>query len=444
MENIILEIIDLDDKGRGVAKKDGLVYFVDQAKLGQIVAVEIVKEKKSFCEAIIKELVEESPYLTSDNVGEENLCGVYELYDISYDKQIEFKKDKLINQINRIAGENLEDIKFVEADKKQGYRNKLEIKVNPNGDLSYFSRSTNDHVKINQCLMNTKEINDIVLLLKDLLKRHDIKGYDPRTNKGLVKNIIIRSTSLGQTMLILVYNEDFDFSKLAKDLEASEKINSFYISKNTKSRNYKMQDLQHVFGAEKIQEQLGDKTFNISAKAFMQVNKNVSYDIYMQAKEYLKNIKPQILLDLYSGISTTSILFADKVEKIMSVEINKDAVQDAKENAAINKVDNIEFINKPAEKAIEDLKLNQDNTTVLFDPPRRGLDESIISKIGDSNIENIIYISCNPASLARDIKRFKKYGYKLIDIIAYDQFVNTLEIETLVRMKRKVKRWIIK
>ena len=164
----------------------------------------------------------------------------------------------------------------------------------------------------------------------------------------------------------------------------------------------------------------------------------------MQAKEYLKNIKPQILLDLYSGISTTSILFADQVEKIMSVEINKDAVQDAKENAAINKVDNIEFINKPAEKAIEDLKLNQDNTTVLFDPPRRGLDENIISKIGDSNIENIIYISCNPASLARDIKRFKKYGYKLIDIIAYDQFVNTLEIETLVRMKRKVKRWIIK
>ena len=336
MENIVLDIIDLDNKGRGVAKKDGLVYFVDQAKLGQKVSVEIVKEKKNFCEAIIKDIVKESPYLTSDNVGEENLCGVYELYDISYDKQIEFKKDKLINQINRIAGENLEDIKFVEADKKQGYRNKLEIKVNPNGDLSYFSRSTNDHVKINQCLMNTKEINDIVLLLKDLLKRHDIKGYDPRTNKGLVKNIIIRSTSLGQTMLILVYNEDFNFSKLAKDLEDSGKINSFYISKNTKSRNYKMQDLQHIFGVEKIQEQLGDKTFNISAKAFMQVNKDVSYNIYMQAKEYLKDINSQILLDLYSGISTTSILFADQVDKIMSVEINKDAVEDAKENAAIN------------------------------------------------------------------------------------------------------------
>lgn len=440
MENIILEIIDLDDKGRGVAKKDGMVYFVDHAKLGQTVAVEIVKEKKNFCETIIKEIVEESPYLTSDNVGEENLCGVYELYDISYEQQIEFKKNKLINQINRIAGENLDDIKFVEADKKKAYRNKLELKVDPNGDLSYFSRSTNDHVKINQCLMNTKEINDIVLLLKDLLKQHDIKGYDPRTNKGLVKNIIIRSTSLGQTMLILVYNENFDFSKLAKDLEDSEKINSFYISKNTKSRNYKMQDLQHIFGVEKIQEQLGDKTFNISAKAFMQVNKDVSYNIYMQAKEYLKDIKPQILLDLYSGISTTSILFADQVEKIMSVEINKDAVKDAKENVAINKVDNIEFINKPAEKAVGDLKLNQDNTTVLFDPPRRGLDENIISKIGDSNIENIIYISCNPASLARDIKRFKKYGYKLIDIIVYDQFVNTLEIETLVRMKRKVKR----
>lgn len=444
MENIVLDIIDLDDKGRGVAKKDGLVYFVDQAKLGQKVSVEIVKEKKNFCEAIIKDIVKESPYLTSDNVGEDNLCGVYELYDIKYDKQVEFKKDKLINQINRIAGENLTDIKFVEADKKQAYRNKLELKVDPNGSLSYFSRSTNDHVIINQCLMNTKEINEVVLLLKDLLKKYSIKGYNPRTNKGLVKNIIIRSTSLGQTMLILVYNEDFNFSKLAKDLEDSGKINSFYISKNTKSRNYKMQDLQHIFGSEKIKEQLGDKTFNISAKAFMQVNKDVSYDIYMQAKEYLKDINSQILLDLYSGISTTSILFADLVDKIMSVEINKDAVKDAKENAAINKVGNIEFINKAAEKAIEDLKINKENTTVLFDPPRRGLDKNIISKIGDSNIENIIYISCNPASLARDIKRFKKYGYKLIDIIAYDQFVNTLEIETIVRMKRKVKRWIKK
>lgn len=438
MEKIILDILDLDDKGRGVAKKDGLVYFVDQAKLGQRVSVEVVKEKKNFCEAIIEDVIAESPYLTTDKIGEENLCGVYELYDIKYDKQVEFKKSKLINQINRIAGENLEDIKFVEADKKRGYRNKLELKVTPKGELSYFSRSSNDHVIINQCLMNTKEINDLVILLKDLLKKHNIKGYDPRTNKGILKNIIIRSTSLGDTMLILVYNEDFDFSNFAKDLENSGKLSSLYTSKNTKARNYKMQELKHIFGKEKIKEQLGDMVFYISAKAFMQVNKDVSYDIYMQAKEYLKSINPQLLIDLYSGISTTSILFADQVKKIVSVEINKDAVEDAKENAAENKVDNIEFINKPAEKAIEELKLNHDNTTVLFDPPRRGLDENIVDRIGKSNIENIIYISCNPASLARDIKRFKEYGYKLTDIVVYDQFVNTLEIETLVVMKRKV------
>lgn len=432
----ILEIIDLDDNARGIAKKDGIIYFVENAILGEVLLAKIIKNKKKFIEAIKIKTLKESPYIFND-VNKNDLCGIYDLFNLNYDVQVKFKKNKVLNIINRISKENLEDIEFIEANQKYYYRNKVELKLSNEKipKLSYFSRKSNDFISIDKCVMNTYEINEVIKSLKVLLEKYKIPGYNPKTNRGVIKNIIIRSTSLGEIMMIIVFNEDYNFNLFFKELEKLNILDSFFVSRNTKIRDYKVKNLVHVFGKRKIREKLGDFIFNISPKAFMQINKEISFKIYMKARDFIKNINPNLILDLYSGISTTSILLSDLANKIISIEINEDSVLDAKENAYLNNIHNIEWINSPAEIAIEDIDIPKD-TVLLVDPPRRGLEENIINKIGKSDISYVIYISCNPATLARDIKRFKDYNFKIIDIKVYDQFVHTIDVETIALIQK--------
>lgn len=437
MKDVILKIIDLDSNARGVARNEGMIFFVENAKLGQLVRAEVVKEKKSFVEARLVEVLEESPFLISEKIAEANLCGVYDLHDLQYAKQVEFKKNNIINQINRIAGENLDNIDFVEANKIYGYRNKVELKVSPDGKISYFSRASHDNVVVEKCVMNTEEINSVLQVLQELILKHNIPGYDTRSNKGCIKNLIIRSTSLGETMIILVYSDSHDFTSFIEDLKNSKIVDSFYMSKNTKPRNYKMIKVNHIFGLEKINEDLGEYSFKISPKAFMQVNKEISLQMYNKARDFLKSIKPQILLDLYSGISTTSVLLADFIPEILAVEINQDAVEDAKENARINGIQNIKWINKAAEEAIKEIDVDNNKTAILVDPPRKGLDKTIIDIVNDSKINDLVYISCNPSTFARDLKLFKEGGFYLETLTGFDQFVNTLETEIVAKIKRE-------
>lgn len=437
MNTIEIKINDLDDKARGVGRtEEGKIAFVKNVKLGETVLASITKEKKSFIEAEKVKTIEKSPYIINTKFNEQNLCGIYELYDIDYDKQIEYKKNTVLNNLRRIAGEDISEINVVEAEKKAGYRNKVELKVSMDGKLSYFNRSSNENIEISECLMVSENINNVIPKLQELILQNDIPGYDTKSNQGVIKNIILRSTSLGEVMLVMVFNEDYDFSNFYKQLEKINLFDSFYVSKNTKPRNYKILDLVHVFGNEKITEDLGGYKFKISPKAFMQVNKEVSYKIYQKAKEYIEKLNPDTIVDLYSGISTTSILMSDVAKKIISVEIVEEAVEDARENAEINGVSNIEWMNKPAEKAIKDINLQLENSIALFDPPRRGLEENIIDEIAVSKIENILYISCDSSTLARDIKRFKNYGFRLEEVTMFDQFVHTLHVEALVLMIR--------
>ena len=436
IENKEYKIVDLDNNARGIAKNEGIIYFIEYAKLGEIVNIKVKNIKKNFIEAIKTKIVHKSSLLNDYEITENRLCGIFDIYDLKYENQIKFKEQQIINTINRISHENIEDIDFIEADEIFNYRNKIELKVDLDGNLSFFSRKSNNHVKISDCIMATKEINNIIPTFQNLIKKHKFIGYNPSTNTGFIKNIIFRSTSLGETMGIMIVNELKDLKLFYRDLEDSKIFNSFYISYNNKKRNYKILDLVHIFGKEKIKENMGNFQFKISPKAFFQINKDIAYKIYLQAREYIKSINPDLIIDMYSGISTTSIILSDIAKKIISVEINKDAVKDGIENAKLNNISNIEFLDKAAEEAIKSIELNNKNTVALFDPPRKGLDFKIIEKIGNSKINNIVYISCNPSTLARDIKLFKEYGFKIKEIKAYDQFVNTIESEAITLLSR--------
>ena len=436
-KKIELEIIDISNEGKGIGKAEQLTYFIEGGQIGQKVLCEIVKYKKNFAEAKVIEVLEESPYHEDPKCIYANICDGCNFQDINYKKQIDIKKSNVINSINRIARENLIDIEFESCTQRYGYRNKVELKVSPFGHLSYFSRKTNDNVAIKECIIAKEKINRIIESLQSHILSYELRGYDARANRGLIKNIMIRSTDYGQSMVVIVMSEEKNLADFYKDLENTGLIDSLYISINSKSNNYRIQKTRLIFGKEKIMEEMGAYKFLISPKSFFQVNTKQAYKIYQDVKALIEKIKPDNIIDLYSGISTTSIILSDTADKILSVEIVDDAVKDGKENAALNKVTNIEFIQDAAEKAIDKIDLEVENPMLLVDPPRKGLDENIIYKIGKSKIKNIVYISCNPATLARDIKGFKEFGFQIKNIKGYDMFVNTLHVEALVLMTRE-------
>lgn len=430
-----LDIFDITREGKGVGKKDNFTYFVSGAMIGQKLLANVTKIKKNYCEANLHTIIKESPYKENSLCKHSSVCDGCSFQDINYDKQKEIKKAFIINSINRLAGEKIEDIKFTNFD-RYNYRNKVELKLDIEGNLSYFSRKTNENVAVDQCIIANKRINEIISFLQECIRRFNIQGFNPETNEGLIKNIVIRSTSVGESMLILVLSKSQELDFPLQSLASSGLLDSIYISVNPKKNNYKIDKLELVYGKDKIKEVMGDKTFLISPKSFFQVNTKTAYEIYSKARAYVEKIKPKQIIDLYSGISTTSIIMSDLVEKIYSVEIVKDAVLDGIENAKLNQVANIDFICQPAEDFIESQTDFQKDAMLLVDPPRKGLDPLIIQKIGKSHIKHIVYISCDPATLARDIRLFKEYGFVLEEIEGFDMFLNTLHVEALTLLSR--------
>lgn len=436
-DTLELEIIDLTNEGKGVAKHEQLTYFVDEAQIGQKVLAKIIDYKKNYCHAKTIEIIEGSAYSAPPLCIYTKICDGCMFQDVIYEKQVSLKKSNIINSINRIARENLQDITFEEAPFRYFYRNKVELKVSPFGHLSYFSRKTNDHVAIKECIIANEKINQTIKLLQAQIYGQEIRGYDARINAGFLKSITIRATDFGQTMVILVINEEKNLQNFYESLKSSSLIDSLYICVNSKKNNYKITKPRLIFGLEKIIETMGEKKFLISPKSFFQINTKQAFKIYSDVKTLMNKLKPTLLIDLYSGISTTSIILSETVDKIISVELVADAVKDARENAIINHVSNIEFLQGDAGHIINKLDLTNENSMLLVDPPRKGLDPNIIVKIGQSDIKHIAYISCNPATLSRDIKEFKNYGFKLDSVKGYDMFVNTLHVEALVLMTRE-------
>lgn len=435
-KEVSLDIIDISTEGKGVGKKDRLTYFVRGARFGDKIRAEVTDYKKNYAEAKVIDLIEVSPYYEEPACPYTNFCDGCQFQDIRYQAQVDYKKNQIIEKINRIAHESLEDIEFAQAFERYAYRNKIELKVDLYGHLSYYSRKTNANVAIKSCLIASEKINDIMIVLQEQIKIFELTGFDAKKNYGLIKNIMIRATDLGQTMVVMVLKEDYDLGEFSQSLKESGLIDSFYLSINPRRNNHRILKPRLIFGQEKIEEQMGDKRFLISPQSFFQVNSKQAYQIYQDAKALVKKVSPSSIIDLYSGISTTSILMSDLAEKILSVEIVQAAVEDGKENAKLNGIQNIDFLQGDAGQIIKDIELDLESPLLLVDPPRKGLDQAIIEVIGQSSIDNVIYISCNPATLARDIKGFKDYGFKLKHIKGYDMFVNTLHVEALVLMIR--------
>ena len=410
-----IKIIDVLQDGRGVARTEGKTVFVENAVYGETLDAKIIAEKKNFLEARKINTKIKSDYQRKPPCPYFYECGGCSIMDINYETQIELKKNLIINAIRKSTKIELSDLEIVKSPEFR-YRNKIRLQVDKNGGLNYLETYSKKLVKIYDCLIANEKISEnlarIEKITKDINQKFTVS----------IKEITIRAN---ENDILLNFQGNFDNNTIA------------YIKEKHSTSNYSInlltaRDLITISGESYLDYKIGQKEFKISANDFYQVNDYQIENLYTLAREFLGN--EQKLLDLYCGSATSSMSIND--DRIIGVEINKNAIKDAKENAIRNKLKDYKFIAKNAKFIDSNFIKKEKIDAVTVDPPRAGLDKEVVKTIANADIEKIVYISCNPQTLARDIKRFMDKGYELKKIKAVDMFPQTMHVETIALIQK--------
>lgn len=434
------KIEDLAHGGDGVARAEsGMAVFISLTLPGDLVKAEITKIKKDYAFAKLVEIIEAGPGRVEAPCPVYNECGGCQLQHIDYEKELKFKQNNIKQLINRIAEiEKFELMDVLAADDDFRYRNKAQfpLKLNENDQITagFYKRGSHDIVPNHNCLIQHPLINRILRTTLEELNKFQLSVYNENDLQGLLRHLVIRVGSCtNQALLVMVTNGD-DF--IDKELIARTLVRKIPELKGV-LQNINNENTNVIFGKKdillagenKITEYIGKTAYLISARSFFQVNTMQAQKLYDTAAEYLGENCSSKVVDAFSGTGSIALYLADKAEKIYAIESLESAVKDAEENAKLNNVNNVEFIQGMVEDELPKLLENKEIDSIIFDPPRKGLDEKTINLLLESSIEKIIYISCNPATQARDLKKLKK-KYNLVKIQPVDLFPQTYHIES--------------
>ena len=446
-EEYIVDIIDNGYQGEGIAKVDGFTVFVPNAIKGEKVKVHILKVTTSHAFAKIMEIIEKSDARVDTDCGSYKRCGGCNLRHLKYEKTLELKRETVQNLINKNLKEKIQAEETVGMENPFYYRNKAQYPVGTNKDgkaiFGVFANRTHEIIEFDECKIQTKESAEIARFIVDFMNEKNISAYNEETGEGLLRHIIVKyGMKTDEVMCVLVLTSE----KLPKEDELKEKllerfpnIKTIVQNINKRNTNVILGDKNIVlYGSGYIQDKLGEYTFNISANSFYQVNPVQTEKLYNLAIEGAELSKEDTVFDLYCGIGTIGIFASKYVKKVYGIEIVEQAIEDAKENARINNIDNIEFTAGDVEKLLQELiydrKIRPD--VVFVDPPRRGLDENTVNNLLKIEPKKIVYISCNPATLMRDLKAMEEQ-YDITKITPVDLFPFTNHVETVAVLKNK-------
>ena len=433
-----LEIIDITEQGQGVAKKDDLVYFVEDVVIGEIVNIEVKEKKKNFFIGKKTKTVKSSPYYIESNCKYSKECTGCSLLNTEYSRQLELKRELVKNQISRIGNFNIEEINIKGLENPYYFRNKIELKVDENYNIGYYIKKSHKLVPIEKCLVASKTINNMLEKLLELIKKYELKGYNRKKNTGIIKNITIRSNYLDEIQLTITLSKDKFKNKeeFVNEIFKIEEVIELYFSINNRKNSEVMgEKVKQYFSKKEFTDKIGELEFKISPKSFFQVNSLNTKNLYDIALKQMKLKGRENILDLYCGIGTTTLYFGRNAKTAVGVEIVEDAVKDANVNKKLNNINNVEFVLGKSEEKIEKL-LDNNIDIVIVDPPRKGLDKKLVDILGKSKIKKLEYISCNPATLSRDLKYLQEYGFKLKEIELCDMFPHTMHVECVVLMSK--------
>ena len=445
-QKLEIEIEKIVFGGEGLGRVDGFTVFVPMSVPGDILEIEIISVKKTYARGLIKNIIKASPErIDSHKFTFEDFYGC-DFAMLKYESQLKYKKLMVEEVMRKIAG--LPDIEISDvlaSEDVYNYRNKIIEPFSVYGNkiiTGFFKRKSHEVFEVDENILNSKLGNRIIKELKEILNKNKISVYNEITHKGLLRNVMIRTNSNNEAMLVLIINSN-KITENIKNLlfrlrEKIEEIKSIYISLNSKKTNTVIGEKNiFIYGEESIKENLNGIEFHISPTSFFQINVKQAKRLYDIAINFFDNIDDKYIVDAYSGTGTIGMIMAKKAKKVYAIEIVKSASEDGEKTAKENGIENIEFINGSVEKELVNLiNANKRIDTIIFDPPRKGLEASIIDKVAELNLKEVVYISCNPSTFARDVKLFSEKGYVLKKLQAVDMFPQTSHIETVALLSK--------
>lgn len=445
---INLDIIDVTIEGTGIGRFENIAVFVPNAALGDKLKVRVIKINKNYVIGKIEDIIKPSTDRIESDCACYKKCGGCAFRHISYESELNIKYNHVHNCLTRIGGfKNINISPIIGSKEINGYRNKSQVPVRKDASnnivTGFFSNHSHRIIDCNECLLHPKEFNIIVNAIKEWIIKYKISPYDEEKNTGLIRHIYLRKAeSTDEIMICLVVNgNDIPFKEELLNIISMLNINivSVVINSNLKKTNVILGDKCKVlFGKEYITDKLFDLKFDISPLSFYQVNRKQTEVLYSLVKEHLKNIKNSNIIDLYCGIGTIGLCLASNVSKVTGIEIVEQAVKDAYRNASKNNIKNAEFICSDASELEKNIKDISDNLgAVILDPPRKGCSSELIQDVIKLKPNNIIYVSCNPATLARDLKLICENNYSIEEVTPVDMFPRTSHVETVVLLSRK-------
>ncbi len=440
-EEIILKITDYTADGSGIGKYNGMAVFVKNTAVGDTVLAKVLKVKKTYAFAKVLEIIEPSADRCVPDCSVFSKCGGCTFRHISYEAEKKLKENKVYEVIKRIGLVDMKPQPII-FDKELRYRNKAQYPVNEEGKAGFYAFHSHRIIPSNDCLLEPLEFSEILATAEEWIKENNISIYNEETNRGLLRHIFIRKAEkTGEIMFALVINgEDIPNkeSLIENLLNVNKGIKSIQLNINKNATNVILGDrCKTVFGEDYITDILCGIKVRLSLLSFYQVNRAMAEKLYLKALEYAKP-QGKNILDLYCGAGTIGLSMAKEAKNIIGVEIIPEAVKDAEFNAKNNGIENARFICGDAADAAQKLaEENIDTDVVIVDPPRKGCSEELIRTITYKfSPERVVYISCDPATLARDIKIFSDNGYALKEYTPADLFPRTSHIETAALLKR--------
>ncbi|WP_352399411.1 23S rRNA (uracil(1939)-C(5))-methyltransferase RlmD [Anaerotignum sp.] len=448
-KNKIYEVTvdSLGSNGEGIGRIEGFTIFVEGALPEETVKVLIVKLKKSYGYGKMIEIISPSPYRVEPRCPVAKFCGGCQLQHFSYEGQLAYKARKVKDDLERIGGlKNLEDLPAFGMENPWRYRNKAQFPVG-NGkegavEVGFYAKRSHRIVDTPVCYLQDAVNDEITVIVRNFMEEFKVSAYDEEKHKGLVRHILTRvGRNSGQIMVCIVINgKSIPYSEvLVERLLQVKGIVSIVLNVNKEQTNVILgKKIITLWGKQTIEDSLDSITFEISPLSFYQINPTQTEVLYNKAVEMADLRGEETVLDLYCGIGTISLFFAKKAKKIFGVEIIPEAIEDARKNAKRNGIYNATFEVGAAEEVIPRLYQEQGITAdvIVVDPPRKGCEQTLLETIATIRPEKLVYVSCDPATLARDVHFLCEKGFQVVDVQVVDQFPMTIHVETIALITR--------
>lgn len=452
---VTITIEDISNNGEGIGKYNGYTLFVKDTVVGDVAEVKVIKAKKTYGYGKLLSLVSPSPDRVKARCPIARQCGGCQIQEMSYESQLRFKEKLVVNNLERLGGifpgtYELEPI--IGMEEPWHYRNKAQFPVglDKNGRIvmGFYAGRTHSIIETKECFLGDQVNEQILAAVREFMEENHVSAYDEEKHTGVVRHVLIRKGfQTGQIMVCIVVNDEKLKSpeKLVEKLYKFAGMTSISISVNREKTNVIMGNtIKTLWGKSYIEDIIGDIRYQISPLSFFQVNPVQTEKLYAKALEYAGLTGKETVWDLYCGIGTISLFLAKNSRRVYGVEIIPQAIENARENARINGIENAEFFVGKAEEVLpefyeREMKQTGEKPTadvIVVDPPRKGCDEVLLQTIISMEPKQVVYVSCDSATLARDLKFLREKGYEVKKVQAVDQFGHTVHVETVVLLSQ--------